>query len=152
MRSHFHAGTVLLPVLMELAACAAPASLSPPALELSAVDAYEISQRGDLLILDIRPKRERDRDGAPLGVRSIPYPDNYNQREEFVSAVLVQTNSDRDRPIALICSRGVASRAAQNLLLRASFRAVHTIKGGFLGDEIDPGWNQWGLPVDRTSQ
>ena len=62
----------------------------------------------------------------------------------------MRANYNTDQPIALICSRGVASRVAQYVLLEAGFRAVQSIKGGFLGDESDPGWKQWALPVAKN--
>lgn len=107
-----------------------------------------MAQLGNLLIFDVRPRQERDRDGAIPGVSLAPYSETGHGRNDFISAVLIRTNYDKDRRIALMCSRGVLSRAAHYVLLDAGFQNVLSIRGGFLGDETDPGWKQWGLPVE----
>lgn len=127
------------------AACAYETATRSSGPLLSPVDAHELATAGKLLIIDIRPRNERVRDGVPSAVTAVPY--LYSESARFVVAVLRIAGNARDQPIAILCSRGVYSRTAQHMLVEAGFKRVFNIDGGYLGGANDPGWKAWGLPV-----
>lgn len=136
--------------LTALAALGGGCSTHPPVTgsQVLSVDAYEMSRAGRLAIIDIRPIDERVRDGAPTGALSAVYLNDASADGEAFSRRISQlVQDDHARPIALLCRRGITSRAAQKTLAGAGFATVYSIADGFLGSEAGPGWRWWGLPV-----
>lgn len=135
----------VLPIIVAGCASAVPGAQGP---SIASVDAYEMSREGRVLIVDIRPHAERARDGAPAASVSVVFPAAFvADREQFVAEVSRVAGVDRARPLALLCRRGITSRAAQAVLANAGFRFVYNVSDGFLGNEAGPGWKGWGLPI-----
>lgn len=138
-------------LVVGIAGCSSLSPMGEP--RISSLDAYDLSTRGELRIIDIRPDDERTRDGWPIDAMPVPFPTGpFANHGRFIDRVTNVTHGDRDHPLALLCRRGVTSRRAQTVLTKAGFRSVFNIADGFLGSESGPGWKRWGLPVGAPVQ
>jgi len=80
-------------------------------LQLSAPDARSMAAVDDILLIDIRTPMEWSRSGLPEGAVALSI-----QRQDFPQALLELVDSDRSRPIALICATGSRSAMLQRYL------------------------------------
>jgi rhodanese-related sulfurtransferase len=109
---------------------------------LSAPDARDAALAGALLLVDIRRPDEWRLTGTPEGALPLDM-----RRPDFEARLLEAAGQDRDRPIALICARGVRSRRLGARLKKAGFTQVIDVPEGMLGSGAGPGWLRRGLPV-----
>ena len=109
---------------------------------LSTPDAHAAALSGEIILVDIRRPDEWERTG--LGEGAVPID---MRRDDFTDALLVQTGGRTDRPVALICARGVRSRKMTQRLLGAGFTMIIDVPEGMLGSGAGPGWVKRGLPV-----
>jgi len=63
-----------------------------------------------------------------------------------------KTGSDRGKPVALICARGVRSARMNNRLVEAGFTNIIDVPEGMLGSKAGPGWLKRSLPVVLNEQ
>lgn len=131
------------------------ALVGPPALAqdgqtgvLSAQRAWELSQRGDLVIVDVRTPVEWRQTGVVPGTVRISLYSNWGVPNfDFAEDVLAALGGDAARPVALICATGGRSSFAAGLLRDAGFTDVADIAEGMLGSEDGLGWLSRALPV-----
>lgn len=109
---------------------------------LSTPQAHEAALSGEVLLVDIRRPDEWARTGVGEGAVPLDM-----RRPDFTDAILVQTKGQSDSPVALICARGVRSRALGNRLRDAGFTNIIDVPEGMLGSGAGPGWVRRGLPV-----
>lgn len=113
---------------------------------LSAPDAHKAAAAGDIVLVDIRRPDEWSLTGVGEGAVSLDM-----RRPDFVEALSAAVNGDHERPIALICARGVRSRRLGAQLAKAGFNAILDVPEGMLGSGAGPGWVKRGLPVVRVN-
>lgn len=87
----------------------------------------------DLLVLDVRTKREFDAGHLP-GAINMDFFGPLFERE--VNAL------DRDRPIIIYCQTGRRSESATEIFKKAGFSKVSNLKGGFKA------WKSAAYPVE----
>ncbi|MBM2576449.1 rhodanese-like domain-containing protein [Jannaschia sp. Os4] len=107
-------------------------------------EALAAATSGDLVLVDIRRPDEWARTGLPAPAHGIDM-----RRDDFVDALLELTGGARDRPVALICARGVRSDRMSARLAEAGFTRIVDVPEGMLGSRAGPGWLERGLPVRR---
>ncbi|GFE50477.1 hypothetical protein So717_22300 [Roseobacter cerasinus] len=112
---------------------------------LSAPDAHAAAVAGDILLVDIRRPDEWARTGVGEGAVPLDM-----RRDDFVEALLSEVQRDTNRPVALICARGVRSRHLSARLLDAGFTRIIDVPEGMLGSGAGPGWVKRGLPVQKV--
>jgi rhodanese-related sulfurtransferase len=118
---------------------------------ISADEAYELSVKNELTVIDIRSPREWLETGVPKGARAITM-HNPAGIQAFLAAVRAAVANDMSRPIALICAVGGRSRWARGFLTENGFSRVSDISEGMFGRGKDkPGWLKRGLPVNACS-
>ncbi|WGH78636.1 rhodanese-like domain-containing protein [Jannaschia ovalis] len=110
---------------------------------LTAPEALEAVRAGELLLVDIRRPDEWASTGIPEGAEPLDM-----RRDDFVEA-LEALAGGTDRPVALICARGVRSDRMSAALEAAGFTTVADVSEGMLGSSAGPGWLARGLPVAR---
>lgn len=111
-------------------------------------EAYELSIKNRLTVIDIRSPREWLESGVPKGARTITM-HNPTGKRAFLETVRAAVAGDTARPIALICAVGGRSCWAQRFLTKNGFSRVSDISEGVFGRGKDkPGWLKRGLPVD----
>ncbi len=108
---------------------------------LSVQDAHRAALAGEITLIDIRRPDEWARTGLPEGAIAIDM-----RAPDFTARLLSQVTS-KDAAVALICARGVRSRALARRLTEAGFTRVLDVPEGMLGSGAGPGWLKAGLPV-----
>ena len=96
---------------------------------------------GEVLLVDIRQPDEWRKSGVAIGAVAIDM-----RRPDFVQA-LSEARGGSERPVALICARGVRSRRVAQALEEAGIGPVIDVPEGMLGSTAGPGWIKMGLPV-----
>jgi rhodanese-related sulfurtransferase len=113
-------------------------------LSLDAPTAFRRARAGDIILVDIRRPDEWQATGTGKGAHLIDL-----RRPDFLDALSNLVEGDRNRPVALICAKGVRSARLANHLTRNGFSAVINVSEGMLGSADGPGWIARGLPLDR---
>ncbi len=111
---------------------------------ITALDAFERTKSGELLLIDVRSRAEWRETGVPKG--AIPVSIHQSGRA-FNDAMVEAVAGDKAQPIGLICARGGRSDKARQFLLGAGFTAVFDVSEGMLGNARGPGWIRGGLPL-----
>ena len=114
--------------------------------DLSAPDAHAAATGGEIMLVDIRRPDEWARTGVGEGAVPIDM-----RRKDFVDALRAEMAGRADRPIALICARGVRSARLSARLTDAGFTNIIDVPEGMLGSGAGPGWLKRGLPVVQVS-
>lgn len=137
-----------------LAALALLLALSSPALaaggKITAPDTYAKLQAGKIVLIDVRSPAEWRQTGIPEGAKTVSIHDP-DGMAGFMRKVLTVMAGRKDRPVALICARGVRSSRAYRYLRKNGFTEVFDVSEGFLGRMSAPGWVKRGLPVARCA-
>jgi rhodanese-related sulfurtransferase len=132
----------VLSALVGAAFLAAPALAQPG--DLPADSAWQMVQRGDLVLLDVRTPTEWAMTGLPRDSHGINAQDR-----DFIAQARGAVLGDLDQPIAVICRSGSRSKAAASVLEKAGFTHVFDIAEGMSGNETaGDGWLKRGLPTD----
>ncbi len=101
--------------------------------EVTPVQAQAAQAQGGLLI-DVREDAERA-SGTPANALGLS--------RGFLELRIEQAETDRDRPIALLCGSGQRSLLAAESLVRMGYRQVSSVAGGF------GRWKTEGLPISQ---
>ena len=110
---------------------------------ISVQAAHEGVQSGALTLVDVRRPDEWARTGVPRGAVPLDM-----RRDDFFQRLRTIGDAHPDRPIAMICARGVRSAALTRRLGQAGFANILNVPEGMLGSGAGPGWLSQGLPVD----
>ncbi len=110
--------------------------------DLTAAQALQAAQTGEITLVDIRRPDEWARTGVGAGAIAIDM-----RSRTFLKELLTHTGGRRDMPIALICARGVRSAALSMRLKEAGFTQILDVPEGMSGSGAGPGWVARGLPV-----
>ncbi len=113
---------------------------------IDAPTAHDLAAKGEIVFVDIRRPDEWERTGLAEGANPLDM-----RREDFTDALAVLAEGDRDRPIAIICARGVRSARLANRLAEAGFTNIIDVPEGMLGSAAGPGWLQRELPITPWS-
>ncbi|MDX1710475.1 MAG: rhodanese-like domain-containing protein [Rhodovibrionaceae bacterium] len=116
---------------------------------ISASEAHERAQSGELVIIDVRSKQEWRETGVPEGAETVTI-HNRGGLPAFIAEVKKTLGDDKDRPVAFICASGVRSTAASRMLSGEGYKNILNIREGMLGNNRDgPGWIDRGLPTEN---
>lgn len=99
--------------------------------EVSVQQAYELTQTSDTVLLDVRTQEEWD-EYHPANALHIPL----DQLEARAGEL------PPDKQIVVICRSGNRSQTGRDILLKAGFQRVTSVRGGLLA------WSQAGYPVE----
>jgi rhodanese-related sulfurtransferase len=110
--------------------------------DLTPVEAHQAAIDGDIILVDIR----RPDEWQTTGVGEGAYPLDM-RRDDFVAELDKIVDSNRDRPIAIICARGVRSNRMSRRLIEAGYTRIIDVPEGMLGSKAGPGWLERGLPT-----
>ena len=130
------------------------ALLVPPSLaqslagdQLSAPEAWERAKTQEIMLIDVRTPAEWRQTGMPATALGNDWWQD-GGKTGFIERILALTGGRRDRPIAVICARGIRSGAARQLLSESGFTKVYDIGEGMLGSRQGPGWLKRDLPLE----
>ncbi|MEZ5945829.1 MAG: rhodanese-like domain-containing protein [Hyphomonas sp.] len=129
-------------------ALASTAFLALPALadpqQIAADAAWNMVQRGDLVLIDVRTPSEWAMTGLPRDAHPATLQD-----VDFLAQARGAVLGDLAQPVAVICRSGNRSSAAAALLEKAGFSHVFEVNEGMSGNDVaGAGWIKRGLPVD----
>ncbi len=114
---------------------------------ISANEAYDLSVKNQLTVIDIRSPKEWAESGVPQGAQAITM-HNPQGNKAFLEAIREAVGGDTAYPIALICAVGGRSRWAQRFLAENGFSNISDISEGMFGrGKGKPGWLKRNLPV-----
>lgn len=132
---------------------ASTASCSPrdAGLQLSAPEAYQLQQAGELTLIDIRRPDEWRQTGIAQGATRLDMRQPGGP-QGFAQAVLQQVDGNHEAPIGIICRTGNRTTQMQDVLRKAGFTKVYNIKEGMVGSSAGPGWIRQGLPVEPCAR
>ncbi len=111
---------------------------------VSVEDAYELAADGAITLVDIRRPDEWASTGVGQGAHPLDM-----RRKDFLVALDTLVDGDRNRPIAVMCARGVRSKWLSNQLTNAGFTQIIDVPEGMLGSKAGPGWLRTGLPTSK---
>lgn len=111
---------------------------APPIRLISALDAHENREAGDLVLIDVRSAAERTATGMPEGASPAHFRDL-----DFLQQVM-RLAGDLDTPVAFISRNGQRSMQAAMQARAAGFTHLFSVTGG---QEGNGGWLARGLPV-----
>lgn len=112
---------------------------------LSAPEAHARAVAGEILLVDIRRPDEWAATGIGAGAVALDM-----RRPDFSARLADLAAAAGDRPVAVICARGVRSARLATALAEAGFETVIDVPEGMLGSPRGPGWLARGLPVQRA--
>jgi len=110
--------------------------------EMTPPEALDALRAGKIMLIDIRRPDEWIKTGVAEGAQTLDL-----RRDDFVEALARMADGDLNRPVALICARGVRSDRTGTRLTDAGFTQIIDIPEGMLGSRAGPGWLERGLPV-----
>ena len=101
------------------------------------------------ILLDVRTDDEWNTVGKPdtknLGIRTFFI--TISQDPIFIENVKKEIN--KENQVLIMCAAGGRSIIAANLLRNEGY-TTHNISDGFSGNGQDPGWKNFGLPVEKN--
>lgn len=109
---------------------------------LDPAEAHDLAVAGEIFLVDIRQPGEWQATG--VGEGAIPLD---MRRADFAARLSEITSDAPDRPIALICARGVRSSQLTARLKADGMDDLLDVPEGMLGSRAGPGWIARGLPV-----
>jgi rhodanese-related sulfurtransferase len=110
---------------------------------LSAPEALEKAQQGEITLIDIRTPPEWRQTGVASGALTIDM-----TTKTFVQDVLKAVQGNPDAPIVLICRTGNRTGYTRDALEKMGFTNVSHVPEGMAGSTAGPGWVRRGLPVE----
>jgi len=119
-------GMLLWPLVSRLIVGSAP--------QVGAIEAVQLINRRDALVLDLRDKADFAAGHIP-NARNIPLPE--------LSARLREIEKFKSRPIVINCQSGARSATVCSLLTKNGFGEVFSLRGGLSG------WVEASLPVEK---
>ncbi len=109
---------------------------------MPANEAFELSMRGDIVLIDVRSPAEWKETG--IGASARPVSMHLPGFFEKINAIV---KGDKSKPIALICATGMRSSRMQAMLIKRGYTNIIDVAEGMLGSAAGPGWIQSGLPL-----
>lgn len=105
-----------------------------PVKEVGNLEATQLVNREDALLLDVRETREFEGGRLPNAVH-IPLSQLEGRAGELAKQI--------KRPVIVYCMSGNRSRSTGSALTRAGFTQVYSLQGGYRA------WKDAGLPVEK---
>src|SRR5271165_4522067 len=105
-----------------------------PVREIGALEATQLINRRDALMLDLREPKEYEGGRVPNAVH-LPQSQLKSRAHELEKLTA--------RPVIAYCDRGQRSRSAASALTRLGFAEVYTLRGGLRA------WSEAGLPLEK---
>lgn len=114
---------------------------------LAVETAFAQAEAGSIYLIDIRRPDEWDRTG--IAQPAIPLD---MRREDFEVILRSIFEKSGDRPVAIICARGVRSDRMNTRLQEAGFTNILDVPEGMLGSGAGPGYIERNLPLRAPTE
>ncbi len=113
-----------------------------PFYQITATEAYEKAQGGEIVLVDIRTPEEWAETG--IGEGAIPLD---MRADDFVKQLVALRRANPEKPIALICRTGNRSQFVVSALAGQGFPGLVDVSEGMAGGPRGKGWIPTGLPT-----
>ena len=110
--------------------------------KLSVTEAHRQAEAGQIYLIDIRRPDEWKRTG--IAAPALPLDMRRKDFEEVLQSLIA---SGGDKPVALICARGVRSAHMDKRLRANGFTSIIDVPEGMLGSGAGPGYLKENLPL-----
>jgi len=117
--------------------------------KLTANAAWELVQKEELAIVDIRRPEEWQQTGTPQGAIRLSFETHPEGPEGFLRDLETALESDKTRSFAIICRTGNRTGLLLPFLHANGFTKAQAIPEGMAGSSHGRGWLRHGLPLDR---
>jgi len=97
------------------------------------------------ILLDVRTEEEWNVDGKPDGEKLGLKTYFLTIKDENFANDFKKLGINKDHEILTMCMGGVRSQAAAELLAKEDYKCSN-VSDGFLGNSVNPGWKNSGLP------
>lgn len=115
--------------------------------QLNVEVAFTLANAGDIYLIDIRRPDEWERTG--IAEPAIPLD---MRRKDFEAVLTDVIAKGGDKPVALICARGVRSFHMDKRLRKGGFTNIVDVPEGMLGSGAGPGYIKAGLPLRAATE
>jgi rhodanese-related sulfurtransferase len=115
---------------------------------MTAPEAHEKANKGEIVFVDIRTPEEWSQTGVPASAYTITM---HQAPEKFFSGILKAAGGDLSKPVAVICRTGNRSAMISEPLRQAGFKNVIDVGEGVVGGKRGRGWIARGLPLRQWS-
>ena len=116
-------------------------------LEISLEKAFKLYKENNLLIIDVRTKKEWEMTGIiPKSILISMHDNNNIERKGFLEEINLELSSHKNKNVAFICASGSRSKAAMDFFLNKGFNNIHHIPDGIMGRQSN-GWLFQGYPI-----
>lgn len=122
--------------------CAGSVAAGAQTQTLTAPQANELAQSGELLLVDIRSRDEWRQTGLAAPAHPISM-----HEAGFLDNLARLRAAHPDRPVALICATGGRSAWLRGELEKRGLGSVIDVSEGMMGNGGRPGWIAGGLPI-----
>lgn len=109
---------------------------------MSVSEAHAASKQGDIVLVDIRSRRE----WLQTGVAETAVPISMHE-SSFIGKLETAMSENPGKPIALICAAGVRSSYMRKMLMTRGLTNIIDVPEGMMGSKAGPGWINSGLPI-----
>lgn len=109
---------------------------------LSPLEAFQLAQKGRVLLIDIRTPEEWRATGIPVDAEALDMLDS-----SFFAKLGALTKGSKSTPVALICASGGRSSRLARTLRADGYSNVYDVSGGVTGSLTHRGWLAAGLPI-----
>lgn len=113
---------------------------------ISAVEAYDMATRGDILLVDVRRPSEWRESGVAAPANTI----SMHQRGFLEKLSRLQAEHP-GKPVALICATGGRTAFLQEEFAKRGLGPVIDVSEGMFGNGRAPGWLKRGLPIKQLT-
>tara|TARA_B110000438_G_scaffold125735_1_gene122371 strand:+ start:219 stop:578 length:360 start_codon:yes stop_codon:yes gene_type:complete len=104
-----------------------------------------IKKNPQSILLDVRTEEEWNVDGKPDGEKFGLTTYFLTIKDENFAKDFKKLGINKDKEVLTMCMGGVRSQAAAELLEKEDYKCTN-ISDGFLGNSVNPGWKNSGLP------
>ncbi|TVR01254.1 MAG: rhodanese-like domain-containing protein [Desulfovibrionales bacterium] len=115
---------------------------------LTAQEAWDRVQQGELTIVDVRRPEEWRQTGTPQGAVRLSFETHPGGPEGFTHDLATALGEDKTKPFAIICRTGNRTGLLLPFLQSKGFTAAKAIPEGMVGSSAGRGWLRHGLPID----
>ncbi len=114
----------------------------PAIEEIDPQTAYELANKGEIVLVDVRTPNEWMRTGLPEPAVAISLQD-----PQFLQKLEQAVDGDKSRKIAFICASGARSGQVAQALKQYGWEHTINVAGGMTGSMRTAGWAQLNLPI-----
>lgn len=124
---------------------AAPAVAEPQII--SAPEALEAVQSGEMILIDIRSPEEWQQTGVAQGAIALTM-----HHPDFPKQLGALLETQKGKQIAMICATGGRTSYVASFLSKNNIANVIDVSEGMMGNGRGPGWLAHGLPLTTAAE